>query len=85
MAKFHINPKTGKPSKCGAHHKCPYGDLKTEHYHTQEAAREAYERSQAKDLVPSPMSHEPRANWVDVDEKKEASIYSYYRRQLRGC
>lgn len=44
---FHINPETGEAGKCRAKNgNCPFGSA-DEHYPTAEAARDAYETSQA--------------------------------------
>ena len=47
MAKYHINPHSGNPGVCRAQRNCPFGDLATEHYSTEFAAREAYENAEA--------------------------------------
>ncbi len=46
MARYHINPHTGNPGVCRAKNNCPYGNLETEHFDSQEAARAAYESGQ---------------------------------------
>lgn len=56
MAKYHINPRTGKAGACGAKHQCPFGDLKDDHYSTREEAQEAYEKKMAANSLPSPQS-----------------------------
>lgn len=43
MAKYHINPFSGEPNVCSAKIKCPFGDLESDHFATQAAARAAYE------------------------------------------
>ena len=42
MIKYHI-AKDGKPGKCTAENKCPYGDLEADHYATAEEAQSAFE------------------------------------------
>lgn len=43
---YHVNPKTGEPGICKAAKSCPFGGLEV-HYTSPEAARAAYENSQA--------------------------------------
>lgn len=44
MTKFHINAK-GEPGRCSAAVQCPFGG-ESDHYHSPEAARDAFEVSQ---------------------------------------
>ena len=44
MAKFHVNPETGRASQCAASFKCPFGDLESDHYATAAEARKSYEQ-----------------------------------------
>ena len=54
MAKYHINPATGRPNICGASAgKCPFGDKK-HHYGSKAEARAAYEASMAEATLPQP-------------------------------
>lgn len=51
MAKYHINPKTGRAGQCHAEDgKCPHG-ANTPHHSTENEAREAYEKSQEHNLL----------------------------------
>lgn len=51
MAKYHINPKTGRAGQCHAEDgKCPHG-VNTPHHSTENEAREAYEKSQEHNLL----------------------------------
>lgn len=54
MSKFHIS-SNGEPAKCTAEIKCRLGgDSGTEnHFDTPEEARQAYEKSQASEMIPS--------------------------------
>lgn len=47
--KYHINPRTGGVSACGAKIKCPFGDLKKEHYPTRQEAQATYEKRMEED------------------------------------
>jgi hypothetical protein len=49
MAKFHVNPETGRASQCGASFKCPFGDLEDDHYATAAEARKSFERKMASE------------------------------------
>jgi hypothetical protein len=62
MSKFHINPKTGNVSACHASLRCPFGDLKEDHYSTSEEARDAYEEKM--NPTPPPALHE-----IDIPDK----------------
>lgn len=53
MAKYHVNPNTGRPSACGAVTKCPFGGAE-DHYESRDAAQAAYEKQQQKQEVPQP-------------------------------
>lgn len=55
MAKYHINPRTGGVSACGAKIKCPFGDLEKEHYPTREGAEQAYEARMRGETLPPPV------------------------------
>jgi hypothetical protein len=43
MAKYHINPETGRPNQCTAKVKCRFG-ADTQHFDSKEAARAGYEK-----------------------------------------
>lgn len=51
MAKYHVNPKTGEVGECTATKRCPFGDLKSDHYPTPEAARASYESDNSTSTV----------------------------------
>lgn len=53
MAKYHVNPKTGRPSACGAVNRCPFGN-EDSHYPSREEAQAAYEKQQRTREVPKP-------------------------------
>jgi hypothetical protein len=53
MARYHINYK-GNPGICHAKNKCPFGDIKTEHYSSKDEAQEAFEKSQSVGTLPNP-------------------------------
>lgn len=56
MARYHVNSKTGNPNQCRAKEgNCPFGSP-AEHYGTKEAAREAYEAQQMRELLPESAS-----------------------------
>jgi tRNA nucleotidyltransferase/poly(A) polymerase len=46
MKRYHINPKTGNPGICHAKKSCPFGDMDSEHYDSQEQARAGFEKKQ---------------------------------------
>lgn len=53
MARYHINPGTGKPGQCSAKSgNCPFAS-DSEHYPSVEAAQAAYEAQQASSTVPA--------------------------------
>lgn len=54
MSKFHVNAE-GNPGKCSAEISCPFGG-ESEHYATQDAAREAYEKKMSSEAVPAASS-----------------------------
>lgn len=43
MAKYHINPETGRPNQCTAKVKCRFG-ADTQHFDSKESARAGYEK-----------------------------------------
>lgn len=47
---YHVNAK-GETGRCRAKVSCPFGDLESEHYATQEEARAAYEAKQGSGLA----------------------------------
>lgn len=69
MAKYHINPETGKTGLCSAREgNCPLAGG-SEHYPTEDAARAAYEDKMAGSSMPSvakksPIKAEPEAVYV---------------------
>lgn len=48
MAKYHVNPGTGRASQCSATFKCPFGDLESDHYASAADARKSFEDKMAK-------------------------------------
>lgn len=52
--KYHVNPRTGAVSACGATIKCPFGDLKDDHYDDRGSALKAYEQKMKGEAVPPP-------------------------------
>ncbi len=44
MAKYHVNPETGKAGACSATFKCPFGDLEKEHFPSAAEARKSFEK-----------------------------------------
>lgn len=49
MAKYHVNPETGRASQCGATFRCPFGDLESDHYATAADARKSFEQKMASE------------------------------------
>jgi hypothetical protein len=49
LSKYHVNPKTGQPGVCHAKERCPFASDR-EHYRTQEAATDAYERRMNREI-----------------------------------
>lgn len=41
MAKYHPNPRTGKPGVRKVKRACPFGDLTDDHYESKQSARTA--------------------------------------------
>lgn len=60
MSKFHVNAE-GNPGKCSAAISCPFGG-ESEHYATQDAAREAYEAKMASEAIPAASSKGPASD-----------------------
>lgn len=60
MSKFHVNAE-GNPGKCSAAISCPFGG-ESEHYATQDAAREAYEAKMASEAIPTASSKGPASD-----------------------
>jgi hypothetical protein len=54
VSKFHVNAE-GNPGKCSAAISCPFGG-DSEHYATQDAAREAYEKKMSGEAIPAASS-----------------------------
>lgn len=54
MARYHVNPRTGGTSVCGAKISCPFGDMETEHYGSREEAAKAFENKMKEDNIPDP-------------------------------
>jgi hypothetical protein len=54
VSKFHVNAE-GNPGKCSAEISCPFGG-ESEHYATQDAAREAYEKKMSGEAIPTASS-----------------------------
>lgn len=68
--RYHISPSTGRPNQCRATKQCPFGGEK-DHYPTKEAAREAYEKQQEKNTMPTGMKRKasketPQQRYVKV-------------------
>ena len=72
MAKYHINPETGRTGHCHAEEgKCPHG-AHAPHYSTESEAREAYERSQECNLL-NTVSENENVSEVSVPSPKNYS------------
>lgn len=52
--KYHVNPRTGGVSACGAKIQCPFGDMKDDHYDDRGSALKAYEKKMQGSAVPAP-------------------------------
>ena len=52
MARYHINPKTGKPGVCRATKSCPFGDMEADHYPSVAAAQAAFEEAMHTSVTP---------------------------------
>lgn len=50
MAKYHINPETGRPNQCTAKVKCRFG-ADTQHFDSKDEARAGYEKQMAGQAV----------------------------------
>ena len=55
MAKFHINPETGRANQCDAKIKCRFGLTQEQHFLSKELARAGYEKVMAVAKVPAPI------------------------------
>lgn len=91
MAKYHINPRTGLTSACGARANCPFGSMLTDHYATREAAQAAYEARMKGEVFPSSargsgsVSHltpELREAWGNGDVKAQDQVLLLVERDL---
>lgn len=50
MAKYHINPETGRPNQCTAKIQCRFGS-ETQHFDSKESARAGYEKQMEGQVV----------------------------------
>lgn len=72
MAKFHVNPKTGRTSACGAATRCPFGGAE-EHFPSREEAQAAYEKTQrAQEVPPARKKASPQNEGIRQRDLREA-------------
>ena len=85
MARYHINPKTGNPGICRAKKSCPFGNIETEHFDSQEAARSAYEMTMASAAIPE-LTQEKFEKWLQSGRKTNRGwVLSNYGNDFRYC
>lgn len=72
MAKFHVNPTTGKAGACSARVQCPFGG-EAEHYASEAEARAAYEATQGSFRAPVKLQPvpTPSKSYLDPDGARE--------------
>lgn len=68
MARWHVNPETGKPGKCEASFRCPFGGDFNGHSDTRKEAMKVYEEFAAGVFD----SNKSSFNYAVSDEEKEA-------------
>lgn len=71
-AKYHVNPKTGRPGVCRAVHNCRFGDEKN-HYDSKDSAQKAIEEKLKELNVAPPITRKPPEK-PDVSTKSEEEI-----------
>lgn len=54
MARYHINPETGRPNLCSAKFQCRFavGGQEPEHYDSKDEARAAFEGQMGSEAIP---------------------------------
>lgn len=70
MARYHINPETGRPNQCTAKVQCRFGS-ETQHFDSKEAARAGYEKQMKDQTVSESLKKSTPSSDVSGDPVKK--------------